>query len=152
MGQTDTSWANIKKFLTGTSNIDAITHLDPKSITKDLRRDVASIIAKNASSFEPAVIKRASVAAAPLADWVRACISFAEKIEQVIPMQLKLDAASGKLYEARAKVDECKKELEQIDKQVAQLQDEFAQRKEECGRLKTGLEKAQKLFPELNIS
>ena len=42
-----------------------------RKIAPDIRNAVEALLEKNAKSFDPKIAKRASVAAAPLATWVR---------------------------------------------------------------------------------
>ena len=48
---------------------------------------VEEILHKHGKSFEPAAAKRASVACAPLAGWVKANLQFADVLEKVEPLE-----------------------------------------------------------------
>jgi dynein heavy chain 2, cytosolic len=71
MGQQDTSWNNMKKFLSGTGVKDRIMTFDASRVTPAMRVSVAAIIQEHPDSFDPERIYRVSVAAAPLAEWVQ---------------------------------------------------------------------------------
>jgi len=62
---------------------------DPRVVTSQVRREVEQIIKEHSNSFETAVIYRASAAAGPLADWVKALLKFSEVYEQIRPLEQK---------------------------------------------------------------
>lgn len=70
MGQQDTSWNSMKKFLAGTGVKDRVMAFDASTITPAMRASVQAIIDEYPDSFDPERIYRVSVAAAPLAEWV----------------------------------------------------------------------------------
>lgn len=70
MGNYDTSWLNMKKFL-GTRTVkEEIMNFNAQRITKDLVQDVQKLMARKPNSFEHHAIYHVSVAAAPLAGTV----------------------------------------------------------------------------------
>lgn len=67
-------------------------------MTQDGRRSVEKLLRDRAESFTPAVAKRASTAAAPLAAWVKTNVRFSYVLEKVKPLeqeQNKLQRYSG---------------------------------------------------------
>ncbi len=62
-------------------------------MSADIRKEVSKIIKANASSFEHNNIFRVSVAAAPLAAWVKANVSYSIVLEKIQPLQDELDDA-----------------------------------------------------------
>lgn len=54
--------------------IKNISDFDPKSVTPDIRKDIESIISQHSNSFEKTVIYKASAAAGPMADWLKAIL------------------------------------------------------------------------------
>ena len=74
MGSSDTNWNAMKDFLKGRSVISSITNFDPRRITPEIRHEVKILVKKRAASFEDSVIYRASIAAGPLAGWVKALL------------------------------------------------------------------------------
>ena len=71
LNQQDTSWNNMKKFLGQKSVRDDIIEYDARKITPEIRSKVDKLLAQKGNSFQEAVIYRVSVAAAPLAAWVK---------------------------------------------------------------------------------
>ena len=94
---------------------------------------------KNPSSFEPDTIKRVSVAAAPMAAWVKANIKYSLVIEKIEPLQEQLDDEVRKLEASQARLQRCEDELKEIDDKVLLLKQEFANRTAEAERLKRNL-------------
>ena len=107
MGIYDTSWNSMKTFL-GQRNVkDQILNFDAHNITPgisysnlylhtlttklEIRAKVEEHLERCKSSFDPKTIMHASVAAAPLASWVKANISYSSVLESVAPLEKELD-------------------------------------------------------------
>jgi|LauGreDrversion4_2_1035121.scaffolds.fasta_scaffold1003741_2 hypothetical protein len=106
-GNFDTTWNSMKKFLSTRGIIESIIDFDPRSITPEVRKDVDSIIQQHANSFEKAVIYRASLAAGPLSEWVKATLSFSAVLEQIRPLEGQIQAFEKKLEASRNRLKEC---------------------------------------------
>merc|ERR1719281_2298259 len=76
MGNYDNSWASMKKFLAGSGAIQRIMNFDPRQISPEVRQDVEKLVKEKENSFVHSTIYRVSVAAAPLAKWVTACVQY----------------------------------------------------------------------------
>ena len=76
MGNNDNSWNSMKRFLGERSVITNIINFNARDITPDVRENVEKLVKKKVASFEKAVIERASVAAAPMAAWVKALLLY----------------------------------------------------------------------------
>merc|ERR1719206_1344176 len=76
MGNFDTSWASMKSFLAKPSIKQEIMNYDARRITPQIRKKARRLLQDKADSFEEKRIRRVSVAAAPLAAWFRANISY----------------------------------------------------------------------------
>lgn len=79
-GESNADWNTIKTYLKNRSFIDNVLNFDPRMINQDIRRDVEKQIEKNSNSFQKDVIYRASVAAGPLADWVKATLKYSRVV------------------------------------------------------------------------
>ena len=86
-GNFDTTWNSMKKFLSQRGIIENIIDFDPRQITPEIRKDIEAIIQQHSNSFEKAVIYRASVAAGPLSEWVKATLSFSAVLEKIRPLE-----------------------------------------------------------------
>ena len=71
MGQTDTSWNAMKRFLAASGVKDKIMGFDASEVSAATRAAVEAHIQEHHESFDPKRIIRVSVAAAPLAEWVK---------------------------------------------------------------------------------
>lgn len=60
---------------------------DARKISPESRRAVEQLMARRSDSFDVRVAKRASAAAAPLAAWVQANVSFARVLERIRPLE-----------------------------------------------------------------
>ena len=56
-------------------------------MSAESRKSVEKLLRERANSFEPAVAKRASAAAAPLASWVKANVKFSYVLVKVKPLE-----------------------------------------------------------------
>ncbi|OMJ92391.1 hypothetical protein SteCoe_4833 [Stentor coeruleus] len=143
MGSYDTSWNSCKEFLKGRSVIASIMNFDPRNITPEIREDVEKLVRKNASSFEDAVIQRASVAAASLATWVKNLLKCSVIFQKVKPLEDDLYKATKNLEASQKRVMECENELNKINLQVEQLKEDFSKRTSEAEKLKNELASAE---------
>jgi dynein heavy chain 2 len=140
MGINDTSWLRMKNFLGERGVKDRILAFDARRITPSIRKDVMKILKAKSSSFDHATIKRASVAAAPLAAWVKANIQYSAVLQKIQPLQSELDKATRSLDEMSAGLERNQKELSTIDDKVARLKKDFAERTSEAEKLRALLE------------
>ncbi|CAD7952833.1 unnamed protein product, partial [Amoebophrya sp. A25] len=143
MGNYDASWGSMKKFLTGAGMIQKILNFNVRNITPEIRRDVEKLVNEKANSYDPQVIYRVSVAAAPLAKWVVASLKYSAVLERISPMENKLAQATENLAGVQGRLFECRQQLAAIDEEVADLQNEFEQRTQEATVLQMGLDNAQ---------
>ena len=140
LGNADTSWLAMKRFLSTRGVKDEIIGFDAKrSLQPDARRAVAKLIFAKAASFEDTVITRASVAAAPLAAWVRANLKYATVLEDVAPLDVALSSANAALGCAQDAVIATTSELARLDARVNELKVQFGARVAEAELAKTAL-------------
>ena len=130
---------------------------DAKRIDATLRSNVAKLIKKKAASFDAANIQRVSIAAAPMAAWVKANIKYSIVIEKIEPLEAELNEEISKLEQSQRRLQRCEDELEEIDERVASLKTEFGNRTAEADRLTRNLalagstlDKAEKLIGQLS--
>lgn len=62
-------------------------NFDAHRVSSDSRKQVEDLLRRNRDSFEDKNAKRASVAAAPLAAWVRANVKFSYVLERIEPLE-----------------------------------------------------------------
>ena len=93
LGIEDTSWLSMKKFLGNRGVKEQILYFDAQDITDNIRRRVSKILKSRSSSFEHSTIYRVSVAAAPLAAWVKANVRYS--------MVLKIQPLTEELEDAK---------------------------------------------------
>ena len=142
LGQQDMSWANMKKFLGSRVVKDEIINFDAHKITPGIRKDVDKLLTNKANSFEHAVIHRVSVAASPLAAWVKANLKFSLVLEKIAPLEDMLAKLTASLASSKTRLVECEEELQVLDQRVVEMKDEFAKKTGEAETLKIGLKRA----------
>ena len=144
LGIHDHSWLSMKRFLGGRGVKDQILNFDGRAISNDTRKDVLRLLKQKQASFEHANIYRVSVAAAPLAGWVKANIRYSMVIEKIRPLDDELAAAVSDLEGSQRRLEQCQSELDEIDARVQRLQQDFQRRTGEAAVLANGLEAAQR--------
>lgn len=143
MGNYDTSWISMKRFIGNRGVLAEIMNFDASNIDPKIRQGVEDILRSKSSSFQHDVIKRVSVAAAPLAQWVVANVQYSHVMEQIAPMREELARASESLEISSHRLQECEEELATLDERVAELKAEFGKRTGQAERLKASLEDAE---------
>mmetsp|Transcript_33539 Transcript_33539/g.74227 ORF Transcript_33539/g.74227 Transcript_33539/m.74227 type:complete len:2007 (+) Transcript_33539:3-6023(+) len=143
LGQEDTSWNNMKKFLGAKAVKDEIINYDARKINKEMRAKVDKVLTAKANSFEQQVIYRVSVAAAPLAAWVKANIAYSKVLEKVAPLEAELSGLVSSIEDSAQNIARYEQELKQCDEQVSTLRNDFAKKTSEAETLRSSLEKAE---------
>lgn len=139
MGNSDTSWVSMKRFLGEGSVVTNIVNFNPRRITPEIRADIKHHVSRHAASFEPAVIGRASLAAAPMATWVTSLLQYSEILERIQPLENDLQKSIAKLESSQKRLIECEEQLERLTKQVEKLKTDFGHRTAEAETLKRDL-------------
>ena len=93
-------------------------------------------------SFEPANAKRASVAAAPLAEWVTANVRYAEVLEKIAPLEEEEKKLMRQLRSAQLQVEQMSDGIVSVEEKVAALRKEFEKKTKEASKLETKLDEA----------
>lgn len=144
MGQTDTSWSSMKKFLSSRAVKEDIINFDAHTVVPRNRDAVQKLLQEKGASFEHQNIYRVSVAAAPLAAWVKANVKYSLVLEKIAPLERDLEELTESLESSRERVVQCEQELHELDSQVVELKAEFGRRTGEAESLKVSLQNAQK--------
>lgn len=100
------------------------------------------LVNQKSESFDADRIKRSSVAAAPLALWVKANIQYSIALEKIAPLELDLSRLTKSLDASKERVDKLKNELDLVDQKVSELRDNFSSKTKDAEVLKSKLEKA----------
>eukprot|EP00327_Prymnesium_parvum_P015469 CAMPEP_0113281722 /NCGR_PEP_ID=MMETSP0008_2-20120614/28451_1 /TAXON_ID=97485 /ORGANISM="Prymnesium parvum" /LENGTH=3313 /DNA_ID=CAMNT_0000132155 /DNA_START=19 /DNA_END=9960 /DNA_ORIENTATION=- /assembly_acc=CAM_ASM_000153 len=146
MGNFDTSWISMKRFLGNRSVLTEILNFDSRKITPEIRKSVRELLQSKGQSFEHAVIYRVSVAAAPLAAWVKANMEYSTVLEKVSPLEARNAELQLELDSSQERLDKCKNALDLLDKKVVDLKNDFAKRTAEAESLKVSLQKAEEVL------
>ena len=141
MGVFDTSWGSMRSFLARRGVKEDIQNFDARKINRDIRDSVQELLEKNRKSFDPAVAKRASTAAAPLAAWVKANIRFSQVLEKIEPLEQEQAALKANLDKSEEKLAKLAKVLEKLDRNVKEMRDRFELLTTEATKLKIEVEK-----------
>ena len=143
MNNPDTSWAGQKKFLGSRGVKEEIINFDAHGVTAKNLEIVRKILKEKEELFEHKNILRVSVAAAPLAAWVKAQVKYSQVLEKIAPLEKILGQLSNSLDTSTRRVEECERELEALDREVVEMKEEFGRRTSEAEALKLNLKKAE---------
>ncbi|KAJ3344816.1 Cytoplasmic dynein 2 heavy chain 1 [Entophlyctis luteolus] len=142
MGNMDTSWNSMKGFLGKRTVKDEIMNFNARTITPAVRESVYALLKSKGDSFEESLIKRASVAAAPLAMWVKANLQYSSVLERISPLETDLLNLTRSLESSKQRVRDLKASLDEVDNNVAILREGFGAKTREAEALRSNLEKA----------
>ena len=128
MGNHDTSWGSMRKFLSTRSVKEDIINFDARRVNVADRTNVEKLLAQKGNNFEHATIYRVSVAAAPLAAWVKANVRFSQVCEKIAPLENELTDLKISLEASKTRLKQCEEELTQLDEEVVRLKAEFGKK------------------------
>ena len=117
-------WEPSKKALWGDSSLlKKLSAYDKDNIDPEIVEKVGIFCERD--DFTPKVVKKASVAAAGLCQWVHAMISYDKVAKEVEPRRIALKKASVDLAEAEAELAERNAELKVVQDELSALQEEL---------------------------
>ncbi|CCW60917.1 unnamed protein product [Phytomonas sp. EM1] len=143
LGVSDVSWQSMRNFLAERGVKERIVDFDIKNVTPQIRANVSSLLKQKATSFKPEVIHRASLAAAPMADWVRAMVEYSKIMDQISPLTRQIEVLEQNQREGEQKLQHLEEKLKKIDKCVGQLRENFSKKCKEAERLREKLKTAE---------
>ena len=141
MGVYDTSWGSMRSFLARRGVKEDIQSFDARKISPEIRESVQELLEKNKKSFEPAVAKRASIAAAPLAAWAKANVRYSFVLERIGPLEAEQATLKNSLDKSEARLEKLGRALEIMDRKVQEMRDKFEQLTTEAAKLKIEVER-----------
>ncbi|GET89825.1 dynein heavy chain, putative [Leishmania tarentolae] len=143
LGMNDVSWQSMRQFLGERGAKQRILDFDVKNVTPDIRRRVDKLLHDRASFFKAETIQRASVAAAPMAEWVKAMVSYSSIMERISPLTQQLEKLETNQKDGAAKLEHLQKKLKKIDTKVKELREGFSEKCKEAERLRGKLQTAE---------
>ena len=146
MGNFDTTWISMKRFLGNSSVKEDIINFDSRRITPEIRDAVDDLLRKRGNSFEHAVIHRVSVAASPLAAWVKANLEYSAVLIRIQPLMNENERLKAELDDSQDRLNKCQSALGHLDAKVQELKNEFAKKTAEAEQLKASLQKAEEVL------
>ena len=133
-------WEPAKKNLFGDAKLlQKLCNYDRDNIDPDIVEKVAVFCERD--DFTPKIVKKASVAAAGLCQWVHAMIKYDKVAKEVEPRRIALAKASEDLAKAEAELAERNAELKVVQDELSALQEE----------LRVTMEKKDKLESDVKI-
>ncbi|XP_015793625.1 cytoplasmic dynein 2 heavy chain 1-like [Tetranychus urticae] len=141
MGVSDTSWVSMKSFLSRRGVKDEIINFDARKITPEIRARVESSLANKPDSFDERQAKRASIAAAPLANWVKANLAYSKVLHKIKPLEDEQARLQSNLRSAQNRMKALASELNGVEREVGSLRDKLNQVTIEAAQIEVGLNK-----------
>ena len=146
MGVLDTTWGSMRSFLARRGVKEEIKNFDSRAITPEIRENVQELLQTKKHSFEQATAKRASVAAVPLAAWVKANIRFSYVLEKIGPLEAEQAALSQNIDSSEKKLEKLARVLEELDQKVQQMKGRFELLTTEAAKLRIEVEKEEEII------
>uniref|UniRef100_A0AC35UGI5 Dynein heavy chain n=1 Tax=Rhabditophanes sp. KR3021 TaxID=114890 RepID=A0AC35UGI5_9BILA len=143
MGILDTSWENMRKFLGKSGIKEEIINFDARKIPSGAGAKVNALMKAKPNSFDEKSAKRASVAAAPLAEWVKANLQFAEILQKIEPLEKEKATLLKNLSKSEKQIERLSKGLVSVDAEVAELKENFERLVKETTQIKIDIDREQ---------
>ncbi|KPI88248.1 putative dynein heavy chain [Leptomonas seymouri] len=138
-------WPAIRKILAGDIK-GQILNFDIDNVNSASRVQVEKFIGANENSFKREVIARASKAAAPMAEWLKAVVEYSKVLETVAPMRAELKEYEAHIEKGQIEMLKYEEKLKKVEKKVEELKRKFGEKTTEAERLKDQLEQAEQLL------
>nr|CAB3240329.1 cytoplasmic dynein 2 heavy chain 1-like [Phallusia mammillata] len=142
MGIFDTTWVSMKSFLAKRGVKEDIINFDARRINPEIRSSVEELLDSNSRSFDKKSAQRASTAALPLAEWVKANVKYSQVLEKIEPLEKEQSKLRRNLEKAESRVEKLSKALNEVDDRVAELRNKFEKRTTEAATLRIEVDKA----------
>lgn len=125
MGIRDTSWNSMKSFLAKRGVKEDIRSLNPSLVSEENCAEVERLIASRPDSFDFRTAKRASAVAAPLANWVIACVKYCQVVQSIKPLereqrdlQRNLESTENQMKSLSTGIDDVNVKVEELSSQL----------------------------------
>lgn len=148
MGVNDTSWVSMKSFLSQRGVKEEIINFDARKITPEMSAKVQELLKKKPGSFDEKIAKRASAAAAPLATWVRANLSFAVVLQKIKPLEDEQNRLQKGLRDAESRIKTLGSQLHGVETEVSKLKDRLNQVTLEAAQIEVSLKQTAETIEE----
>ncbi|OTF78461.1 cytoplasmic dynein 2 heavy chain 1-like protein [Euroglyphus maynei] len=146
MGVNDTSWVSMKTFLSKRGVKEDIMNFDCHKITPEIRIKVEQLLKKRSDSFQSATAKRASAAAAPLAEWVKANVEYSAVLHKIEPLELELKKLETNLHRAQTRIRTLDTQLHDVDTEVDALRERMQAVTVEAAEIEINLKKSTQIL------
>ncbi|XP_046919270.2 cytoplasmic dynein 2 heavy chain 1-like [Dermatophagoides farinae] len=146
MGVNDTSWASMKTFLSKRGVKEDIMNFDCHKITPEIRIKVEQLLRKRSESFQSTTAKRASAAAAPLAEWVKANVEYSSVLHKIEPLEMELKKLETNLHRAQTRIRTLDTQLHDVDTEVDTLRERMQAVTVEAAQIEINLKKSTKVL------
>ncbi|KAG8224815.1 hypothetical protein J437_LFUL002261 [Ladona fulva] len=143
MGIQDTSWNSMKIFLSKRGVKEEIRAFDAHLVQPGNREAVEILLREHSESFNPKVAKRASVAAAPLATWVKANVKYSKVLQKIHPLEKEQETLVKNLKFAEHQLSKLAMGLADVEGNVEKLQKQLSTFSREAAETEVRLSEAQ---------
>ena len=98
-----------------------------------------TLLHNHSDSFEASAAKRASVAAAPLAEWVKANVAFSRVLHKIKPLEEEQNRLESGLRSAQTRIKSLSNQLEGVETEVGALRNRLNQVTVEAAQIEVSL-------------
>lgn len=146
MGVHDTSWVSMKSFLSRRGIREEIMNFDARKISPLNREKVEQLMKSKANSFTEMQAKRASIAAQPLAEWVKANLAFAKILHKIKPLEDEQNRLEAGLRSAQGRMRSLSSELAGVETEVDSLKNRLNQVTLEAAEIEVNLNRTNSIL------
>ncbi|KAH0572742.1 Dynein heavy chain [Spironucleus salmonicida] len=137
MGNSDISWQGMRAFLSQSGVLRQIASFDVKKVPSNQLKKVIQIVKQKPEAFEQERIQKVSKAAAPLAKWVSASLSYSEVFVKIEPLMKAAENAASSLISLQNELEKTENEVVQLEKDTEILRENFNEKTQELMKWKT---------------
>ncbi|RWS31787.1 cytoplasmic dynein 2 heavy chain 1-like protein [Leptotrombidium deliense] len=146
MGVNDTSWVSMKSFLSRRGVREEIMNFDARKITPEMRTKVEALMKSKGESFEEQQAKRASAAAAPLAIWLKANVTYSKVLHKIKPLEDEQNKLESGLRSAMNRMKSLTGELQGVEVEVGNLRNKLNQVTVEAAEIEVNLKQTNRML------
>lgn len=139
LGERDTSWQAIRRFLAQPSVREKILNFDPHNATQKSIEEVQKTLQQRPMSFDYETVQKSSSAAAPLAQWVKAMASYCVVLRDVQPLEVKMKKCDDDLKSSKQELAALEEKKAVLNDRVSQMQVQFQEFTAEAEKLRISL-------------
>ncbi|KAH3759573.1 cytoplasmic dynein 2 heavy chain 1 [Pelomyxa schiedti] len=146
LGGKEISWNAFKVFLGQPEVLNKIVNFDPANVKLDNRLAVERILEERKSSFESKNALHASSLALPLAEWVKAVVTYSAVKHKIAPLEAELAQANKRLDTTENRFKALEVDIQRLNQEIENIRMQHQEITQEAMRFQLALEETEKVL------